>query len=867
MASDSLLLFFLEDPNAISADGHGDADHRLEQFHGDLFLRLVDLHDAGLLSFERPGDQLDDVALHDAADDGLRGEVRLDFRERDTGRLSLAFHDAAGPPESADDLLQAVGIHALDVDIAAEVRRDEDREHADVVRLGPRLDRVGHRAFVTDRGLHGEDRLPRAEAQRLRVECPGVALRDRVHDDVQPVPVPRALRTRDGERDLSLAVGNEPELLLRDLRESDVPPLVLDAIQLDGPLRRIRKLGVVDEVHLDPNRVILGPRVRDDDRVFFRLTGGEGDLLFLQVQLDAVVADRGRPRLGLRLRFAPREIVQETHRSQPQEPENPVEDPGTVSHDQVDHEPQGADRGDAEAGDEHDLRVLVRRGPARHLFDSAVPPFAEALRALLDPPLDLPALVHDVRHKPHRTMSTPPWVRTCSPGPRICFDLTPVKMSMTRSLCSRLGSTAAPQMIRAFGAIRPWTISATFSASATLMSFPPVTFTRAPVAALMSTSIRGELIASSIASSERLSRSDSPRPIIATPPPFMIVLMSLKSRFTRPEFVRRFAGGLLADLGECPGPEAPRDAASQEELVRRPDDQEMLGVRVRGEELRPDDAGLDEPVDRVAAAPSNADDLDVRPQAGEDPLEFGVLRADAHRLRGGFREPRLNARTTHDFPDNGIHFSASGCPRKRMKQPRHSRKGGRLINVSGFAPSSSPPVDRHGGNSADYIDADAGLLLRGISSSDNLFRLDAGRDEHDAQRVFERRVDGRAPDNPRGRRDLRLDDLGNALRLGNRHVVPARNVDQHAVGGRHIDLEERRVDRLFDCLDGAVVTDGLALAEANHRDPAAFHDRLHVVEVEVHEAGLRDDFRESFDRPHEDLVRELEREVQRLPRH
>src|SRR5438132_7364140 len=162
------------------------------------------------------------------------------------------------------------------------------------------------------------------------------------------------------------------------------------------------------------------------------------------------------------------------------------------------------------------------------------------------------------------------------------------------------------------------------------------------------------------------------------------------------EFVRRLAGRLLADLGERAGPEAARDPASEEELVRRPDDEEMLGVRVRGEELRPDDSGLDEPVDRVAAAASDADDLDVRPEACEDPLEFGVLRADAHRLRGGLREPRLNARTTHDFPDNGIHFSASGCPRKRMKQPRHSRKGGRLINVSGFAPSSSPPVDRHG---------------------------------------------------------------------------------------------------------------------------------------------------------------------------
>src|SRR2546422_11423857 len=97
----------------------------------------------------------------------------------------------------------------------------------------------------------------------------------------------------------------------------------------------------------------------------------------------------------------------------------------------------------------------------------------------------------------------------------------------------------------------------------------------------------------------------------------------------------------------------------------------MRAARVRGEDLPPREAGLDEPVDRVAAAPSDADDLDVRPQACEDPLEFGVLRADAHRLRGGFRKPRLNARTTHDFTENGIHFSDSCCPRKRMKQTRH----------------------------------------------------------------------------------------------------------------------------------------------------------------------------------------------------
>src|SRR6266568_1033028 len=120
------------------------------------------------------------------------------------------------------------------------------------------------------------------------------------------------------------------------------------------------------------------------------------------------------------------------------DPEEPADRARPVSHDQVDHEPERTDRDDSDPGDQDDLRVLVRRRLAGHLEDS--------------------------------------------PEPRICFDFTPVKMSMTRSLCSRLGSTAAPQMMRAFAAMRPWTISDTFSASATLMSFPPVTFTRAPVA-------------------------------------------------------------------------------------------------------------------------------------------------------------------------------------------------------------------------------------------------------------------------------------------------------------------------------------------------------------------------------------------------
>src|SRR5467141_1649029 len=123
--------------------------------------------------------------------------------------------------------------------------------------------------------------------------------------------------------------------------------------------------------------------------------------------------------------------------------------------------------------------------------------------------------------------------------PTICFDFTPVATSITRKVCSRLGSTVAPQMIRAVGETFDCTTSATRSASEMVMSFPPVTLIRTPCAVDTSTSRRGELMASSMASTARLSPTAwlSPRPIIATPPPFMIVFTSLKSRLTSPGFV------------------------------------------------------------------------------------------------------------------------------------------------------------------------------------------------------------------------------------------------------------------------------------------------------------------------------------------
>src|SRR5574342_209781 len=61
-----------------------------------------------------------------------------------------------------------------------------------------------------------------------------------------------------------------------------------------------------------------------------------------------------------------------------------------VLEDEVYQEADEPDQQDAQRRDLHDLAELVRRGLPRHLEDAAVPPFAQALDALLDPLLDLP---------------------------------------------------------------------------------------------------------------------------------------------------------------------------------------------------------------------------------------------------------------------------------------------------------------------------------------------------------------------------------------------------------------------------------------------------------------------------------------------
>src|SRR3972149_5877481 len=217
----------LNDAHLCTRDRDGDRHDRLEELDRELLLRLVDLVHARLLALERPCDELDDVALHDAAHERLRREEVLDLLELRLPDLPapLAPREAPRAPDAADDLLKPVGIHGLDEDVAPERLRREDREDADVPLLRARRQGVRDRPFVADARLDRHDRGTRARADRLAVVRLLLVRRGGGEDDVDLVPEPDAARARDGARDLARALADQVDLLLVDLRERDVPRL------------------------------------------------------------------------------------------------------------------------------------------------------------------------------------------------------------------------------------------------------------------------------------------------------------------------------------------------------------------------------------------------------------------------------------------------------------------------------------------------------------------------------------------------------------------------------------------------------------------------------------------------------------------
>src|SRR5258705_2731638 len=134
--------------------------------------------------------------------------------------------------------------------------------------------------------------------------------------------------------------------------------------------------------------------------------------------------------------------------------------------------------------------------------------------------------------------------------------------------------------------------------------------------------------------------------------------------------------------------------------------------------------------------------------------------------------------------------------------------------------------------------------------------VEAGRDDADLHVLSHAVVDDRAEDDVRLRVGGGVDDLSRLVDFEQRKVRTAGDGEQHAT--RAVDglLEKWRLDRLARGIRGARLT--CAVSDAHQRGARVGHDRLHVGEVEVDEAGHRDEVTDALDALAQNIVDDAE---------
>src|SRR5437867_4543553 len=234
--------------------------------------------------------------------------------------------------------------------------------------------------------------------------------------------------------------------------------------------------------------------------------------------------------------------------------------------------------------------------------------------------------------------------------------------------------------------------------------------------------------------------------------------------------------------------------------------------------------------------------------------------------------PNVPAKSTSQSRGVVVRRASSTSSRRNGREPstRNAmyRYRGRRVLTLGDGGEMEKGSGKKRRRSAYFVHFGGRLHRTGVHLfAEEGLRLDARDHEEDPHRVLQVVLDGTTPDDPRLRVDLLAHDLRGLLRLGHRQVRPADDAHERPARMGQVDLAEQRgleglVDRVVD-----PVPLFLALADSDHRDAAAFHDRHEVRVVEVDEAGLRDDLRHAFDRLHEDLIGHLERRVDRQAGH
>src|SRR4051794_2962569 len=135
--------------------------------------------------------------------------------------------------------------------------------------------------------------------------------------------------------------------------------------------------------------------------------------------------------------------------------------------------------------------------------------------------------------------------------------------------------------------------------------------------------------------------------------------------------------------------------------------------------------------------------------------------------------------------------------------------------------------------------------------------VEPGRDDRDADLVAHALVDHRAEDDVGVGVGRGVDDLRRLVDLEQAEVAAAGDVEEDAVGALDRLLEQRARDRRLGRLGGPRLAGGGA--DAHERRAGVLHDRPHVGEVEVDQAGDRDQVRDALDALAEDVVGLAER--------
>ena len=134
---------------------------------------------------------------------------------------------------------------------------------------------------------------------------------------------------------------------------------------------------------------------------------------------------------------------------------------------------------------------------------------------------------------------------------------------------------------------------------------------------------------------------------------------------------------------------------------------------------------------------------------------------------------------------------------------------------------------------------------------------EAGRDDRDPDLPRETLVDGRAEDDVRVVRRRLAYDLRGLVDLEQRQVLATRDGEEDAARADELGIDERRAQRALRRLAGAALR-GLRVADPHQGRAGVRHHGADVREVEVDQAGHRDQVADPLDALAEHVVGDLE---------